>query len=306
MVPLANGDFIFGGSKYPTDITRQHWLMRTDPIGEPIWDVFWPQTELGGGPHITLLDNGLLLIAGNKPYAANYLQDRYYLAVSDPADGSVLWEMEYAEMGKFQIFFAAKETPNGDIIACGVSEVPIGYHGVLLRTTSTGDSLWMRKYVYQDDVIQDGAGQFYDVLPTPDGGFIATGPVYGRLNAPNPPGYSQDAWVVKVDGDGCIVPGCNTVGISEQVTNLQDAITVFPNPVAQGGTVTVQLDLPQHLQGKNLQLSVVGGDGRLVSTEGTNGASTLNLTNLQLATGMYFLHLTNGTTWLTGAKLIVE
>ena len=145
-----------------------------------------------------------------------------------------------------------------------------------------------------------------DVSPTPDGGFIATGPVYGRLNAPNPPGYSQDAWVVKVDGDGCIVPGCNTVGISEQVTNLQDAITVFPNPVAQGGTVTVQLDLPQHLQGKNLQLSVVGGDGRLVSTEGTNGASTLNLTNLQLATGMYFLHLTNGTTWLTGAKLIVE
>ena len=72
---------------------------------------FLRQTQLGGGPHITLLDNGLLLIAGNKPYAANYLQDRYYLAVSDPADGSVLWEMEYAEMGKFQYFSPPKKPP---------------------------------------------------------------------------------------------------------------------------------------------------------------------------------------------------
>jgi hypothetical protein len=305
VVQLENGDYVFGGTKYPTDVTRQRWLLRTDQLGEPIWEVFGPTTTLAGATHVGLLENGDLLLASNRPYAPDHVQDRYYLAVVDPLNGSLIWEREYDQMARLQQFYAAKEASNGDLIACGVSD-RIGYQGVLLRTNSEGDSLWMRKYVYQDDVIQDGAGFFFDVLPTPDGGFITTGTVLGRLNAPNPPGYSQDAWVVKVDGDGCIVPGCNTVGISEQVTNLQDAITVFPNPVAQGGTVTVQLDLPQHVQGKNLQLSVVGGDGRLVSSEGTNGASTLNLTNLQLAIGMYFLHLTNGTTWLTGAKLVVE
>ena len=108
-----------------------------------------------------------------------------------------------------------------------------------------------------------------------------------------------------MDG-GCRITGCNTVGISEQVTNLQDAITVFPNPVAQGGTVTVQLDLPQHLQGENLELTVVASDGRVVAKETFRSTSTLNFVNPQLSTGMYYLHLTSGTTWLGGTKLVVE
>ncbi len=307
VVELSEGDYILGGISYPTNSSSEQWLMRIDPMGEPLWEVLWPPTSFSAGPHISLLTSGNILLASNMPYATEHMQDRFYMAVVDPVDGSIIWEREYAERARFQTFFAAKETPNGDFIACGVSQVPIGYHGVLFRTSSEGDSLWMRKYVYQDDVILDGAGQFYDVLPTPDGGFIATGPVYGRLDAPNPPGYSQDAWVVKVDGDGCIVPGCDGVGITEQATNLLDAITVFPNPVQQGGSVTVQLDLPPYLQGKKLELTVVASDGRVVAKEWFHGTTNnYQLTTNNYTPDLYYLHVSAGSKWLTGGKLVVE
>jgi hypothetical protein len=306
----ANGDLIFGGSKYPTNFTRTHWVIRADSEGNIITDALWPETQLAGGPHVEIVSSGEILIASNVPYAANYQQDRFYLAKVDPLDLSIIWQRQYAAAAPFQVLYAAKEVPGGDIIACGVSEQIGDYQGVLLRTTSEGDSLWMFKYFYQDDVISQGVGQFYDVLPTPDGGFIATGPVYSQFQAPNPPGYSQDAWVVKVDAFGCIVPGCNPVGITEQATNLLDALRIWPNPMQSGGQVHVELDLPPSVQARDLQLTVVAMDGKVVHRQGisnpstTSTSSTLNLTNL--SPGLYHLHITNGSTWLTGGKLVVE
>ena len=52
-------------------------------------------------------------------------------------------------------------------------------------------------------------------------GFIACGATNGCYSGNCPPQYEQDAWVVKVDSLGCIVPGCNDFGtaITEQITN---------------------------------------------------------------------------------------
>lgn len=305
-VELANGDLVLGGSKFPTNTSMTHWLIRTNSMGIPITDALWPVTPLGGGPHLTLLSSGNILLASNVPYAADFDQDVFYLAVVDPADLSVIWERQYDSAASFQVLYAAKEVPNGDLIACGVSEAIGGFQGVLLRTTADGDSLWLRRYFYQDDVISQGVGQFYDVLPTPEGGFIATGPVYSQLNQPNPPGYSQDAWVVKVDGNGCIVPGCQLLdGVEEQATNLLDALSIFPNPVASGQSVTVQLSLPPGLGNGPLQCTIVSADGRFVHTEKLNGYAG-QLTTDNLSPGLYYLHITQDGKWLTGGKLVVE
>lgn len=306
----ANGELIFGGSKYPTDLTRTHWIIRADSEGNVITDALWPVTQLAGGPHVEVLSSGEILIASNVPYAENYQQDRFYLAKVDPLGLSIIWQYQYAAAAPFQILYAAKEAQGGDLIACGVSEQIGDYQGVLLRTTSAGDSLWMFKYFYQDDVISQGVGQFYDVLPTPDGGFIATGPVYSQFQAPNPPGYSQDAWVVKVDAFGCIVPGCNPVGITEQATNLLDAFRIWPNPVLSGGQVQIELDLPPSVKTKDLELSIVSMDGKVVHRQalptGVLPSHFITLSLSHLSPGLYHIHITSGTTWLTGGKLVME
>ncbi len=323
VVELPNGDLVLGGSNFPTPTTKRWWIQRLDPEGEVVWSEYYGLFPTGNASaQITLTQDHSILMASSRQYASsnNFYELRPYLSLLDPLNGIIIWEQEYGAIAPFHSLYTAKETPTGDIIACGVSEEAGGMQGVLLHTTSEGDSLWMFRYFYQDDVISTGTGQFYDVLPTPDGGFIATGPAYNPLNQQYPPGYSQDAWVVKVDGQGCIVPGCNSVGIEEQATNLLDALRIWPNPVAQGGQVHVQLDLPPSVQTKDLELSIVSMDGKVVYRQalspllgrGAGGEGSpersrrVTLSPSHLSSGLYHLHITNGTTWLTGGKLVVE
>jgi len=252
-----------------------------------------------------------VFVFGGEAYAAGGAALRPYIAKLDSTDGSIIWDHEYGPTALGTLFFAGKECPNGDLIAAGVTYAAMGMgannvqKGLLCRTTSTGDSLWMFAYFSQHDSLTDGTGRFYDVLPTADGGFIAAGAAYFSASGNNPQGISQDTWVVKVDGNGCIVPGCNNVGISEQATNLLDAFSIYPNPAH--GSATIQLSLPPSVASGALQLSVVGSDGRLVMQHPwPQGVSSFSLPVSDLAPGIYYAHVAQGGKWLTGGKLVVE
>jgi hypothetical protein len=119
-----------------------------------------------------------------------------------------------------------------------------------------------------------------------------------------PPGYSQDTWVVKVDADGCIVPGCNVVGITEQATNLLDALRIWPNPAQ--GQCTVQLDLPASIGTGALLLTVVAADGRVAQQHSIAGNGTHPLDLQGMSAGLYHVHVSQGGRWLTGGRVVVE
>ncbi|MCB0790107.1 MAG: T9SS type A sorting domain-containing protein, partial [Flavobacteriales bacterium] len=101
--------------------------------------------------------------------------------------------------------------------------------------------------------------------------------------------------------------------IESQVTNLTDALHVYPNPVAGGGNVTVAITLPEGLRQQPLRLSLISADGRLVqeemvSMERKDGADTfsLPLPRSPLTPGIYMLHLSTPDTWLAATKLVVQ
>ncbi len=310
---LISGDigpahtYYLAGSTFPTPDNGQRWVMRVDTLGEVIWSVDWGGPFSEGATQLITGSDGQPIIFSGHGYATSYALMRPYIAKLDSSDGSLLWERTYGALYPNTIFFSGKEIFNGDLIAAGgtyISQSPNTEKGLLARTTNDGDSIWMFTYFYQDDVISTGQGRFYDVLPTPDGGFIAAGVTRNPVGGPYPPGYSQDTWVVKVDGIGCIVPGCNSVGIAEQATNLLDALSIYPNPAH--GQVTMELTLPPSVAHLPLQLSLVGMDGRIARqrTLDGNGAHTLALDGL--AAGVYYVHVASEGKWLTGGKLIVQ
>ncbi len=305
----GDGTYYVGGSRGMTAVDTDSWVAHLDANGGVLWQVSFGGPWQEGGTEITTLADGDLAIFSARGYAASFSLLRPCILKVDHTNGDILWEQEYGPSALTTTLFAGKETPTGDLIACGVtyanSDINSVQQGLLLRTNSEGDSLWMRSYYYQDDVISNGQGRFYDVLPTDDGGFIAAGAAYNPVDGPNPPGYSQDTWVVKVDGDGCIVPGCNAVGVTEQATNLMDALRVWPNPVVSGGAVTVHVELPPALHGSDLVLSVVAADGRLLQSARMNGTNQ-QLTTDDWASGLYHLHISSGQTWYTGGQLVVE
>ncbi len=231
------------------------------------------------------------------------------MAKLDAQDGDLLWEHWYGAAASSNTLFVAKEvTPGGDLIAAGTT-YELGYdNGILLRTNSEGDSLWMRRYDYEDSLMSDGKGSFRDVIPTDDGGFIACGYAHSSFSGNNPPGYTQDVWVVKVDSLGCIEPGCNIpLGITSQITNLTDALRVWPNPVVSGGEVTVQVTLPEGLRKEALRVSVVSSEGKLVVEQSIPPQTlTFTLRTSNYASGLYHLHLTSGSTWVGGTRFVVE
>jgi len=107
------------------------------------------------------------------------------------------------------------------------------------------------------------------------------------------------------------VPGCDGVGITEQVTNLAGALQLWPNPVS--GQLHVGFSLPGNFKTTGpLTLSVTTLDGRLVLRQqlppllgrGAGGEGILDVS--ALAPGTYALHLSDGTRWLAGEKFVVQ
>jgi hypothetical protein len=298
------GSYYMGGQRRVTQDNKNLWVQRIDYLGDVVWAKLW-----GGGydepnAHLIATSDGHALVASAWGYADDLSLSRPYIAKLDSSDGTILWEHEYGEETYTTILFAVKERADQSLIACGVCYYGGDQQGLLLRTTSEGDSIWMRSYFYQDTLMQDGTGRFYDVLPTDDGGFITAGAAFHSATIGYPEGYSQDTWVVKVDSMGCIVPGCDGTGVTEIITNLNDALTVYPNPAH--GQVQVGITLPISLRhGHALQLTFVSASGQVALVHAAREGS--NEVDIRaLASGLYYVHLSNEKTWISGSKLVVE
>jgi hypothetical protein len=310
VAPDAAGGFVLAGN-VSVGGNIQHWLLRVDSIGDPVWPA-----KIWGGPfddnglsQCLLASDGEIIVAGAMAYADDYDAMRPYLAKVDINDASTLWEHVYGPERYATTAFSVKECPNLDLISCrATTDADEHYIGFLLRTTADGDSLWMRNYYNADTLFSNGQGRLHDILPTPDGGFIATGAAYNPATSGYPPGYSPDVWVLKVDSLGCIVPGCDGLtGITEQYTNLGDALSLYPNPVH--GQLHVGIHLPDNLTTTGpLTLSVTSLDGKLVRQQQvpTSAAGEVVVDVSSLSSGMYSLHLSDATRWLAGRKFVVE
>ena len=288
------------------------WVQALDDSGAVVWDRKWGSAYDEPNAHLTTASDGHVLVASAWGHGPNWLIRRY-LAKLDASDGSIIWQRQYGGIAyNYPVLYVVQEViPGGDLISVGGDRLPGNqYYGVLLRTTSTGDSLWMRSYQYVDSFVDNGSGLLRDVQPTPDGGFIAVGMAFSGG------GYSQDVWVIKTDSMGCLEPGCHLItGMETQITNLRDALTVAPNPVAQGGSVQVRLQLPEGfaVQGA-LRLTLVSSDGRVVhekviAVTGHSARSEgvpLSLDRTRMPAGLYHLHVSDDTRWISGAKLVVE
>jgi hypothetical protein len=164
------------------------------------------------------------------------------------------------------------------------------------------DSLWMRRYWYYEP---DGAfSAAYSVRSTSDGGLVMCGATRQGVTDPLP--YLQSNWLLKLDEHGCLVPGCHTVGIEDHVLGLNEYLRVWPNPVARGTPLHISFEPPPEFSPNGpLRVVVLDALGRQVQEETLRG-TTHNLSTSNLATGLHYLHLTDGTRWLAGGKLVVE
>ncbi len=289
--------FLAIGQRAMSYVNNDCFLIRTDSLGNQLW-----RREFGGNADVT----GMVRVT---------------------ADGNCVTWSEYREVGwplLYQQLMLTKWDAAGDIIwqkrshyqsdaACGDLEVlpdgsfiTVGRQGgwaALMKFSSAGDSLWTR-YLH---MFTDGsAHNAYDVESTSDGGFIATGDAFQGWADPTP--NLQTIWVIKTDSLGCVVPGCQNVGVQEMVLDLQDRLHISPNPTSE--YVSLALDLPEggQVQGQ-VQAHLLDAQGKLVLQQpvqqNLNKLST-TLVVRALPAGTYYLHLRDAKRWLAGGKVVVQ
>ncbi len=301
---FPNGGW-FAGGQYGTAFGYQDmWVQALNDTGGVAWSKAWGSPYRDTNAHLTTAADGNALVASGWGMSSSNTQFRLYLAKLDATDGELIWSSTFGGTMANTTFLVVQEVePDGDLIVVGQATPQGTTSGVLLRTTSEGDSLWMRYYQYYDQVIGNCQGQLRDVQPTPDGGFFAVGAAF-----PGGP-YSQDVWVIKTDSMGCLEPGCHLImGMESQITNLRDALSVASNPVASGGMVHVSVKLPESFTPQGpLRLTVMSSDGRIVQERTMpSGVSAFSFQLSDFPAGLYHLHLHDATRWISGAKLVVE
>ena len=294
----ADGGFILAGYKVQGGGQYDMHVMRTNATGQPLWQRSYGSPWSDNVGFATVLRNGRIALAGGERASSGTdLRPVLYLL---EANGDEVWSVPDPDPPWFGVYYAKPiEMDNGDLVVSGGQTTVNGVQvGMLSRLDSTGTLLWKR--YYQTTNLPNYT---YDVRRTLDGGFILAGTAFDSALV------SQDAWLVKVDSFGCLVPGCQVFdAVLEQVTDLRDALRVWPNPVVAGGAVQVDLRLPAGFAARGaLRLALTDAQGRLVQEETLPQAvSDFSFPLSAFPPGLYHVHLLDGSRWLSGTKVVVS
>ncbi len=298
---LEDGGYILGGTRNGN--LDKAVVIRTDSLGVVQWTRYHGSYSITAG-YRALIDNaGNVLVPGSwNPDPLWSALDRWASLYEYASSGTLVERRDY--------FY------NRSASAWHILEKAVGHYWMVGATfqyefpdavmllwelDENLDSLWMRRYWYYD--ANDAENFMYSVRSTSDGGLVMCGMTKQGITDPLP--YMQSNWLLKLDEHGCLVPGCHTVGIEEVVLGLSDALTISPNPVAQGGTLRVRFAAPEGFATKGpLRIVVLDALGRQVMAETLSGAGQLSTSGWP--SGLYYLHIADDARWLAGGKVVVE
>jgi hypothetical protein len=295
----TDGGFVLTGYRQATSIFNSSFLIRTDANGNPIWTRYYGGYATQNGSVKVTADGGIVTWSNYREpsWPSEYSQ---VMLTKWNAVGDIVWQKE----SHYGFNVGARDfevLPDGSFIGVAFSAAA-GLNGMLCKFSPQGDSLWTRGYQ-----VAHGPHYLNDVTLTSDGGFVCTGEA-NRMMPIDAPNFqqSQTIYVVKTDSLGCVVPGCHTVGVQEYALDMNQYLSIAPNPVAAGQPLRIRFEPPPTFTPNGpLRVVLLDATGRRVHEEQMRG-TTCNLAASNLATGLHYLHLTDGTRWLAGAKVVVE
>ncbi|MGB4849387.1 MAG: T9SS type A sorting domain-containing protein [Saprospiraceae bacterium] len=163
---------------------------------------------------------------------------------------------------------------------------PFDQSGVLLKASLQGDSLWMKHYIplgWDDERV--AWVNFNDIHTSPYVTIVVAGSIGDKEENIIRP------WILQLDKDGCLVPGCNTVAtLDENVQPDQNNFSIYPNPVS----AEIYL-LSKITSSEQLSISIISNDGIEIKKRNFDPVSGYQyaLPISDLPPGLYYLMVTN-------------
>ncbi len=219
---------------------------------------------------------------------------------------SIRWKTRFKDSKGFTGFnyelYHIDEVEDGYIAAGGYSKKSVDSFpssGLIMKCGLNGDSLWMKHYIplsWEGERVR--WARFFDTKMQVDGSIIAAGEIYDNdMEILRP-------WIIHVDENGCLVPGCEIVSTNEVDLSENKLIDfkLFPNPASNeiyiqcnapsNGKVNVNLFSISGALVKKTSFIARPGDQMILSLEG-------------LPEGMYTISLIDSSnTILSGSSFI--
>lgn len=295
LVINENGDVLMAG--YTASFNgsdNDSWVIKTDSVG----NVQWQQVYNHLSPNGADASLGLSLHPdGNYVICGAYDNDDFtkywgYLMKVD-INGDEVWTKRYSN-DESQGFYSCSVLTNHQIVASGQTDNTIdgSQAGWLVKADENGDTLWT--HIYNPS---NNTDLLRNMLVLDNGDIVMVG--FGRgENSTN-----QDGWILRVDSLGCLMEGCHTVGINEQLPTSNEQYLVYPNPA------TDVLNVEGLDPSTALRVTVVDFSGREILTTPSpslQGGEHMQLDVSGWAAGFYLLSVTDENGNVVSKRVVKE
>lgn len=192
---------------------------------------------------------------------------------------------------------------NSGYIVCGdisTIEGSLPDYGVIFKVSVNGDSLWLNKYQPLSwDSLRAFWMELYRVNVTPYNTIIACGRVADNLT------QAIRGWIMHLDSDGCLVPGCNKILASKEIeSGSEKPFKIYPNP----STNSMIYILSQFSSSNNYHLELSDLTGKIIKNtkfQPTQGMQYLLNVDNSIPQGEYILRMI-GKEFQQTEKIIIE
>jgi len=254
---LDNGYIIGGGTNSFGAGMEDVYIIKINSTGDTVWTKTYGGVNTDWGVSVRQTSDGGYIIVGST-YSFGSGDSDVYLIKTDGI-GDTIWTKTYGGIS-WDEGHSVQQTPDGGFIIVGETySFGAGGDVYLLKTDSTGDTVWTKTYggVYSDFGVS--------VRQTSDSGYIIVGSTYSFGSG------DSDVYLIKTDGIGDTI-WTRTFGDSTD----DDGYSV--NETSENGYIIVGSVYSFIKSGEDVYLLKLNGNGNLIWEE-TYGGVLLDIGN---------------------------
>jgi hypothetical protein len=284
-VVAQDGNLLLAGVAYKGD-TIYGWYAKMDTLGNFLWEKVMDgkQAFIAYYCYITQAGNQYFISGSNwsLPGFPVIVKDSSYAFVAkiDQASGNTLFRNNFLytnpQLSNSLGSLVYKNNSLYAIMQYETTDGPSGFtqYLLLLKLDMDGKLIWQRRFKQWD---RDNRG--YSLTSTDDGFIICA----DGKDTTHTTGYT-DAWIIKTDTNGCILPGCHLADGLVQLLHSENILEVYPNPATN----------EVHLQSKDeraklSEVLVYDSKGNLLIHETCTHTAHHQLQTTTLANGQYYV-----------------
>jgi hypothetical protein len=274
---------------------HQAWISKIGLNGGILWTRNYGETAGNQGvePYLTLLSEDRMALAWTRDTNNLEIQESPPIIYVLDLEGEKLDSIAFH--GNWRTLSRIQTAANGDIIGAGYAWTDIGYTGWMIRVTSDAELVWER-YI-QDNRLADNVNtELRDIDECADGSIAAAG-LWISGETPRDGGNTLRSWVVKLDANGCLEPGCSSdtihlkrpVAVEEVEREPSAAIQINPNPV--------EGNLHLEISGLNVPFDrlkyTIASSGGSILQSGLVSGNSMDIAVGGLPSGLHFFSITD-------------